>query len=495
MLRLAAVFGEHMVLQQGKPIAVFGEADGPVDITLAQRSVTAACEGGRFLAHLPAMAAGGPYTLTVRCGGESVTFGDVMVGEVWLCGGQSNMEFRLRDEKHFDEADAMRDSRVRFYEVPQAATVRQAEMLERGRAWTPLAPGACAEVSAVAFYAAREMAQRLDVAVGMMICCIGGTSASCWMSRETLSGFPEGQAYLTEFEQHVAGKTDEQFERESAAYQREVDGWNAASAALKAENPDIPFAQITARIGDFPWPPPWGRTMLRRPAGPFETMLMRVAPYTLRGFLFYQGEQDATLDRAPGYAVLLTALIAQWRALFEDESAFFVAAQLPRFGAEPSVEDWPAIRAAQQQVIASTECAALACLLDCGERDNVHPTDKRTPGARLAVTALRHAYGMDVQGDAPRLTGAALDGQRLTLRFAHTGGGLRVPENVLSSLSAEGAELTGAHAEGGQLVLALGSVGRGVRVYYAQENWVEAVMTGENGLPVLPFDITVKTEL
>ena len=97
MLRLAAVFGEHMVLQQGKPIAVFGEADGPVDITLAQRSVTAACEGGRFLIHLPAMAAGGPYTLTARCGGESVTFGDVMVGEVWLCGGQSNMEFRLRD--------------------------------------------------------------------------------------------------------------------------------------------------------------------------------------------------------------------------------------------------------------------------------------------------------------------------------------------------------------------------------------------------------------
>ena len=494
MLRLAAVFGEHMVLQQGRPIAVFGEAGGPVEITLAQHSVTAACEGGRFLAHLPALPAGGPYTMTVRCGQESVTLGDVMVGEVWLCGGQSNMEFRLRDERHFDEANAMRDSRVRFYEVPQAATVREAEVLERGRTWTLLAPGACAEVSAVAFYAAREMAARLDVAVGMVICCIGGTSASCWMSEKTLSGFAEGQAYLTEFEQHVAGKTDEQFAQESAAYQRSVDGWKAASAALKVENPDIPFAQITARIGDFPWPPPWGRTMLRRPAGPFETMLVRVAPYTLRGFLFYQGEQDSTLDRAPGYAKLLTALIAQWRALFEDEQLFFVAGQLPRFGAEPSVEDWPAIRAAQQRVTGSTPHAALACLLDCGERDNVHPTDKRTPGERLAVTVLCHAYGMDVQADAPRLAGAALEGGRLTLSLEHTGGGLRVPENVRASLAVEGAELMGIDAEGSHLVLTLAENAGVIRVRYAQQNWVEAVMTGENGLPVLPFDILVTRE-
>ena len=218
---------------------------------------------------------------------------------------------------------------------------------------------------------------------------------------------------------------------------------------------------------------------------------MRVAPYTLRGAFFYQGEQDSTPDRAPGYARLLTALIAQWRALFEDEKLFFVAAQLPRFGAEPSVEDWPAIRAAQQRVIDGTDNAALACLLDCGERDNVHPTDKQTPGERLAATALRHAYGMDVQADAPRLTDASLQGDHLTLRFEHTGGGLRVPENVRASLSVEGAELTGIHAEGGHLVLTLAESAGGVRVRYAQQNWVEAVIAGENGLPVFPFDIAV----
>ena len=486
MLRLAAVFGEHMVLQQGKPIAVFGEADGPVVITLAQHSVTAACEDGRFLARLPALAAGGPYTLTARCGHESVALDDVMVGEVWLCGGQSNMEFRLRDERYYAEADAMQDSRVRFYEMPQAATVDEAEALEQGHAWTPLAPGACADVSAVAFYAARALAQRLNVAVGMIVCCIGGTSASCWMSRETLSAFPEGQAYLTEFEQHVAGKTDEQFARESAAYQREVDRWNAAVAALKAEKPEISFAEITERAGAFPWPPPWGRTMLRRPAGPFETMLSRVAPYTLRGFLFYQGEQDSPPTRAGGYAAMLSALIAQWRALFEDETLFFAAAQLPRFGVEPDAEDWPAIRAAQQTVIDATDNAALACLLDCGERDNVHPTDKRTPGAHLAALALRHAYGQAVPADGPRLVRAARDGSSLMLEFS---GALREQPALMQALEIGGARLRDARVEGCRCMLDLEAVQESVRVCYAQANWFEPVLMGENGLPVFPFDV------
>lgn len=486
MLRLAAVFGEHMVLQRGKPIAVFGEADGPVEAELAGYLAAADCRNGRFLVRLPAMEAGGPYALTVRCGQERVTLGDVMVGEVWLCGGQSNMEFRLRDERHYAEADAMRERRVRFYEVPQAATVREAETLERGRAWIPLAPGACAEVSAVAFYTARELAKQLDVAVGMIICCIGGTSASCWMSRKALSAFPEGQAYLTEFESRVAGKTDEQFARESAAYQREVDSWNAAVAALKAEKPEISFAEITARAGAFPWPPPDGRTMLRRPCGPQETMLSRVAPYTLRGFLFYQGEQDSTPARAGGYAALLTALIAHWRALFEDDTLFFAVAQLPRFGVELSEESWVAIRAAQQAVTDATDNAALACLLDCGERDNVHPTDKRTPAAHLAAMMLRHAYGQDVPADGPRLVRAARDGSSLTLQFS---GALEERSELARALEIEGARLRDARIEGRVCVLGLEDVQASVHVRYAQANWPETVLFGKNGLPVFPFDV------
>ena len=123
MLRLPAVFGEHMVLQRGKPIVVFGEADGPVEVEIGGKRAGAACENGRFRAWLPPMEAGGPYTMTVRRGAEMVTRGDVRIGEVWLCGGQSNMEFRLQDERHFEAANCKSDVRVRFYEVPQLSLI------------------------------------------------------------------------------------------------------------------------------------------------------------------------------------------------------------------------------------------------------------------------------------------------------------------------------------------------------------------------------------
>lgn len=494
MLRLAAVFGEHMVLQRGKPVAVWGEADGPVEVCLAGHRARADCERGRFLAHLPPMEAGGPYDMTVRRGGETVRLGDVRVGEVWLCGGQSNMEFRLRDERHADEANRLREPRVRFYEVPHAATVREAEALEREAKWQVLEPGACGDVSAAAFYAARALCERLGVAVGMIICCVGGTSASCWMSGETLSRFPEGRAYLTDFEARVRGKSDEQFERENAAYQKKADAFNAAVAQIRREKPDAAWSEITARLGDFPWPPPDGRTMLRRPAGPFETMLVRVAPYALRGFLFYQGEQDAATAWVRGYAKLFRALIDAWRALFADETLWFIAAQLPRFGADPGQEDWGALRAAQQEAIDAARHAALACLIDCGERDNVHPTDKRTPGERLAALALAHAYGEDVRADAPRVTSAHLSADRSALALRTTGGALVMRENARDSLCVEGARLQDVSVRADAVILRLADAGPRVRVRYAQENWPEVAFFGENGLPLFPFDVAACDE-
>lgn len=491
MLHLANVFGAHMVLQQGKDIAIFGEADGEVTVALGGHSATAQASGGRFLAKLPPMRAGGPHTLTVRCGGETATIEDVMIGEVWLCGGQSNMEFRLRDEQHFAEANALTDARIRFYEQPQAATSAQAQAMEVGARWIPLEAGRCADVSAVALYAAREMAQRLDVAVGMIICCIGGTSASCWMSERTLTGFAEGRLYLEEFHRLTDGKSDAQFERESAEYQAAVDRYNADYEAEHRAHPERSRGEIEASLGGFPWPPPFGRTMLRRPAGPYETMLRRLAPYTMRGFLYYQGEQDAAVDRAKGYGALFAQLIAQWRALFDDEGLVCIAAQLPGYGADAAQEDWPTIRAAQRRVIDQTDNAALACLIDLGERDNIHPADKRTPGGRMGALALAHAYGLDVLADAPRVAGAALRGDTLTLTCRETGGAMTLRGDALSALRVEGAALTDVRVCGEEIALTLAHADGRVRVAYAQENWPKAAFFGESGQPLFPFDIEI----
>ena len=438
------------------------------------------------------MEAGGPYTLTLRCGQETLALADVMIGEVWLCGGQSNMEFRLRDEQHFRQADALGDSRIRFFEVPQTATVARAEALERGCAWKPLAPGACGDVSAVAFHAARAMAQRLNVAVGMIVCCLGDTSASCWMSRETLSGFPEGRAYLADFEAHVAGKTDEQFERESAAYQQAVGGYNAASAALKAENPAITFAEITSRIGVYPWPPPWGRTMLRRPAGPYETILSRIAPFTLRGFLYDQGEQDAALGgRLRGGVCCADCPVAQ--AVHGRHALFRGGAAAPLRGGS------------LRRGLARHPGGAAGCDRQHGQRGPCLPAGLRRTGqcAPRRQADPRAAAGRTGPGPCvrtERACGRAAPGRGIAVRrkadltFTGTGGSLRAQGNAQSAFLVEGAQLQGAAVTGSRCILDLRDAGSCVRVRYGQANWPEAILAGESGLPVFPFDMTVRSE-
>lgn len=483
MLEVAAIFSDHMVLQRERPIAVFGTADGRVRVSLAGVEAEAeVASNGRFCAELPPLPAGGPFVLRVTCAAEERAFEDVMVGEVWLCGGQSNMEFRLRDERDgLAEVAAEEDALLRFYTVPEEARVDEA-MLERERttSWKPLAPGTCGDVSAIAYYAGRRLRAALGVPVGMLICCIGGTAAECWISCEALASFPEGRLSLREFEDAISGVSDERFERENAAYTARVDAWCAAADAVKAAHPGIRAAQMVKQTGDFPWPPPAGRWMLRRPGGPWETMVSRIAPYGARGLLWYQGETDS--GHAAQYAARFGKLIDEWRRAFKDDALAVVAAQLPGYGADPALEDWPGIRRAQQAVCDDKRDCALVCLLDCGESDDIHPWNKRTPGNRMADAALKLAYGAGEGAEAPRLDTAEKTPDGLLLRFTQP----LAPKAAQSrSLLADGeparAEIT---SDGALLVCA-----KGVHtVAYAQENDPEPCLFGMNGLPAFPFE-------
>ncbi len=482
MLRAAAVFSDHMVLQRERPVAVFGEADGPVTATLDVVRAEALPAAGRFRLTLPPMPAGGPYELTLTCGEETLTFSDVMIGEVWLCGGQSNMEFMLQNGKGgAAEAASAADDALRFYTVNEEADV-DAAMLERERAtaWKPLAPGTCGDVSAVAFYAGRRLREALGVPVGMLICCVGGTEISNWISADALSAFPEGRAALADFERAVAGVDEADFARENAAYQARVDAWCAGADALRAQDPDVRAEVIVAKVGDFPWPPPTGPGMMRRPGNLWRTMAARIAPYGARGLFWYQGETDSG---NPGpYAARFRALIDDWRRGFENDALRVVAAQLPNYGADPAAENWPAIRAAQQQVCDSARNCALACLLDCGETGDIHPWDKREPGRRMANLALKHAYGRDIDADAPRLARADREGKAVRLTFT---GKLAKLAGDSRSLTVNGAPARTRAQDGDLLIEAPAPA----RIAYAIENDPAACLFGENGLPAFPFEI------
>ena len=483
MLRAAAVFSDHMVLQRERPIVVFGEADAPVTAVMGDARAQAEPQAGRFRLTLPALPAGGPHTLMLECGGERATFTDVMVGEVWLCGGQSNMEFTLITGKDgAAEAASAGDDMLRFYTVNEEADVDEA-MLRRERAtcWKALRPGTCGDVSAVAYFAGRRLREQLGVPVGMLICCVGGTEISNWISREALLDLPEGRAELEAFEKSIEGIDDAAFQRASDAYAARVDAWCAISDAMRREDANVKADAIVARAGDFPWPPPTGPGMMRRPGNLWRTMTSRIIPYGAKGLLWYQGESDS--GKAAAYPALFAAMIGQWRRGFENEGLFVVAAQLPNYGADPAQEDWPAIREAQQRVCDSVPGCALACLLDCGETGDIHPWDKRAPGRRMADLALRHAYGRaDIPADAPRLSGVERIHGGARLRFTRPLAELRGEGR---SLLADGA-IAAARVEDGALVI---EADRLRRVSYARENDPEACLFAQGGLPVFPFDI------
>lgn len=500
-LQAAAVFSSQMVLQRENPVPVWGTSLPGAVVTAVlgpagTAAETTADEQGRWQLTLPARPAGGPFTLTLRSGAEEQTFTDVYFGEVWLAGGQSNMELPLTGSRNGEQVLAdCRDERLHFYATPKVTTVRAAE--ETPSRWQVVGPDTAAELSAVAYYAARELAGALDVHVGILECFWGGTYAHCWLPRDLLASFPEGRRRLEWYDARVGDKTDARFEAECAAYQKEVDAWNERIAARRAADPDVSWTVLNRECGLYPWPPPAGRTGYQRPGNLYESMLRRVCPYALRGFWYYQGEQDE--EWPADYETELTCLVRRWRADWQDEDGHlpFLLVQLPMYATGAGAESWPTLRAAQAAVARREPNAGLVVLADLGEADNIHPVDKEPVGHRLALLALQTVYGLPVTGLAPRPVQAAAEGETAVLHFAHTGGGLVLRKGP-SGFELAGADgifaPASARAAGDTVTLYSPAVPKPAFVRYAWYNYGPAALCGGTGLPAQPFGILKLTD-
>lgn len=549
LLHVAAVFSDHMVLQRETPIAVFGTAPAGervvIDLTDAQgvtvaQTMATAQTGGEheteapWLAILPSLPASGPYTMRVSHETDRLDFTDVMIGEVWLAGGQSNMELELHTSEHGAEAiTAASDPLLRFYNTPKAGRIDEAA--ESASGWKPAVAPQVAGMSAVAYhFGARLRAQfGADVAVGIIDCYIGGTSITSWMSRATLVGSDAGRPYVERYEAAIAGKTEEQMRAEAHHWQTVFDQWNNDVAAMKEAHPGITQPQIDAEIGPCPWPPPVTPFSERRVSAPYEAMVRRVAPYTLRGFLWYQGEEDEA--QCESYRELLGLLIEEWRTLWnlagyeEPEVGYqadadaralpFIVVQLPQWidgqvaarGDDP--RHWPVIRAAQLDASETLDDVLLVCTMDCGEFDNIHPLDKTTVGTRIADMALHGVYGRaDVEAESPRVVGVAPAPGALDVTFTnaqrlHWRG--TTPDTMRAAAGATGAravgesgfEITGADGvyvdAGAQILPGDGErvtvrveapqVDSPTAVRYAWKSWGPAPLFNGAELPALPY--------
>lgn len=444
VLHVAAIFASHMVLQRNKPIAVFGalnadcaglevsaeicDFDGSVIVqahAYASKEIKNGFSPWRVM--LPAQPEGGPYTLRVTAGNDFIEYYDVLIGEVWLAGGQSNMELELRNSENAEEAlESCADPLLRFYNVPKTGVINR--NAEHAASWQESSPENSGVMSAVAYYFARKLRDELDsdLPIGIIDCYIGGTSISCWMSEDALNSSESGRAYLARYEQAVAGKTQGQFDLEYSEWQSRSDTWNASIAAAREADPDVTWDTLTQQYGECPWPPPMTPTSQWRPTGPFHTMLERIVPYSLAGFLWYQGEEDEPY--CDSYRELLGMMIGEWRALWS-ESLPFLIVQLPQW-IDKTVDEsdgdpmlWPVLREAQWDAAQSIDNVFAICTMDCGEYNNIHPVDKRTPGERLGNCALRQVYGMSrIPVYGPTVLGFRCDEDgrvRLFFRYAH----------------------------------------------------------------------------
>ena len=548
-LRVAAVFSDHMVLQRETPVAVFGAApaDGRVvvdlmddqGVTVAQTMAVAQAYGEHeteapWLAILPALPASGPYTLRVSHETNRLEFADVMIGEVWLAGGQSNMELELHTSEHgAEEITAADDPLLRFYNTPKAGRID--ESAEAASGWEPALAPQVAGMSAIAYHFGARLRAQLgaDVAVGIIDCYIGGTSITSWMSRATLIGSDAGRPYVERYEAAIAGKTEEQMRAEADEWQTVFDRWNNSVAAMKEAHPGITQPQIDVEIGPCPWPPPVTPFSERRVSAPYEAMVRRVAPYTLRGFLWYQGEEDEA--QCESYRELLGLLIEEWRTLWNlggyaeptvgyqadagADALPFIVVQLPQWidgqvaarGEDP--RHWPVIRAAQLDASETLDDVLLVCTMDCGEFDNIHPLDKTTVGTRIADMALRGVYGRaDVEAESPRVAGVtpapgALDVTFTNAQGLHWRG--TTPDTMRAAAGATGAravgesgfEIAGADGvyvdAGAQILPGDGErvtvrveapqVGSPTAVRHAWKSWGPAPLFNGAELPALPY--------
>ncbi|MDR1689653.1 MAG: sialate O-acetylesterase [Clostridiales bacterium] len=504
LLLCAPIFTNHMVLQRNKNINVWGMCrnNAQVSVSLGDTQVSVAAKDGAFHAVLPPQNAGGPYEMTVSDNfGGSISFKDVMIGEVWLAGGQSNMEWELKDctgglaeienaEKTANEAD------IRFYYTKKNAYINERFFLdERDNSWSTLNnKDAMRAWSAVGYFFAKKLAAELGCAVGIIGCNWGGTSASAWLSRRMLETDTDTKTYVDEYDNAINTKSFDEYLAEREEYFNYLAVWEPKIGEFYAKNPKGTWKEAQEYAGESRYPEPLGPLSPFRPYGLYETMLKRCCPYSLAGFIYYQGESD---DHKPNaYYKLMKKLIEQWRTDWNDDTLPFLFVQLTSFGIEDDTGNcrWPLIREAQARVHKTTANTGLAVILDCGEYGDIHPKDKKTVGDRLSLQALYHVYK---KIDAPDSYGLFYkthirEGSRVKISFDYSASGFEVKGGEIKGFEVAGAdkEFFAASAEisGENIIVYSDKVKIPEYVRYCWANYCDVtVFSKKTGIPLAPF--------
>lgn len=405
---MPSVFSNRMVLQRDKPVPVWGETEAGAKVTVAfagqQKSATAG-DDGTWSVSLDALeASDDPRALSVSIGDESVVFDDVLVGEVWVCSGQSNMQWSVTAALDAElEAATANYPNIRLYHVPRVATGREAKK-DIDATWTHCTPETVPGFSAVAYYFGRTMHKALNVPVGLIHTSWGGTRAEAWTPESNLRAIEELAPITSTWDDRV---TSFDAAAAKANYEKAIAKWEAGGK--KGRRPQMAQNPLASQ---------------HHYSALWNGMVDAIAPYASRGAVWYQGESNA--GRAYQYRTLMKTLIESWREEWNDDDFAFYQVQLANFMAikdQPADSAWAELREAQSMVGDQLENAGAAIITDIGAAKDIHPKDKQNVGKRLARLALVDLHGFEMARSGPVYKSANFADGKATIQFETPGGG------------------------------------------------------------------------
>ena len=484
----APVFTAGAVLQREQPISVWGtgRAGERVTVELLEQTATAVVADGRWRVTLSALPATTSTSLRLR-GDKVVTLEDIAIGEVWLGLGQSNMEWRLNQCADFTAAllasagnPAIRQLKIplRPYAGDQLATF----------AWKKFDRASAPYFSAVTYYFATELQRKLGVTVGIVNCSFGGTPIEAWMSRDAIAAAGLS-AQLAEHDKKMAAWSD------FSAYDS---AWRVYDAARKAYEERKKANPADPALGAAPVEP-YGFRTKGRPEGLRESMLALVTPYTARGALWYQGENNA--GKPADYACLLPLFLTELRSSWSrpDLPAYIGQLSSPTANWPDEQEGYAPLREVQRAIAVSDPHSGFVVSLDHGERGNVHPKNKQPIGERFARLALGRVYGQTgFAAQSPSAAAASRAAGQIEITFHDLPGRLELRDPAVPTLllrNAAGASVAPARVDlapdGRRLLLTAPDGFRAAAVTYAYQNFCALTLFSDEGLPVSPWFLTI----
>lgn len=484
-VRLPALFSDQMVIQREVLVPVWGWADPGETITveLAGKSAkTTANAKGKWMLKLDKPSAAGPTTLIVR-GKNTLTISDVLIGEVWLASGQSNMAMAVKEAQDAKEEIASANfPEIRMFNVARRVAAEPQE--DCGGKWTVCSPETVAGFAATAYYFGRDLHQELKLPVGLINSSWGGTTIEGWTSLPAQESEPALAPLLQSWETKLKLPFDQ--EAADAKYKEQFTAWRSEVEKAKAEGVKAPGQPKKAIAPEL---------QPNRPANIFNAMIAPLIPYAIRGNIWYQGESNASEPQARRYDKQLPLLITDWRKRWNQGDFPFAWVQLPFFkdrGIDPNAPSgWALIREAMTKTLAVPNTGMAICI-DLGQADNIHPLRKQPVGKRLASWAKAEVYGIKGPYSGPLMKSHEINGAEITVSFEHADGGLVAKEGPLKGFAVAGRDKKWVYAEArilenGQVVVSSPMVKRPAAVRYAWADNPECNLYNAAGFSASPF--------